>query len=248
MVTWESDRLMKDLREQTAGLARAAAAGDPEATVPTCPEWRLSDLVAHIGQAPRWAADLVRKAAPLPIPDPREVDPGAPAGWERWLTDGAEELIEAVGDAGEHAEVWSVVGMVPPAFWLRRMLNDITVHHYDAAAATGAPFEISAELAADVITEGMELLSAPAAEDFKPELAELRGSGECLAIRPYDAEGWLISRTPDGPRWERASGDGDVTVRGPAAELMLVLTGRVPAREVTGDRELLDHWLAHTRF
>ncbi|SDJ81367.1 TIGR03083 family protein [Nonomuraea maritima] len=242
--------MAEDLQEQTAALARAAVAGDPDATVPTCPEWRLRDLVAHIEQALRWAAELVRAAAPLPIPDPRAADPGAIGGWERRLADGAEELIEAVRDAPGDARVWSVLGPVPPAFWLRRMLSDVTVHRYDAAATTGAGFEISPRLAADVIGEGMELLSAPEAEAFKPDLVELRGTGERLAVRPHAMDGWLVTRTPDGIRVARGNAGADVTVSGPVTELMLVLTGRVPPAEggVAGDRGLLDHWLACTRF
>ncbi|MFG2074295.1 hypothetical protein [Nonomuraea maritima] len=48
----------------------------------------------------------------------------------------------------------------------------------------------------------------------------------------------------------RGNGDADVMVSGPVTGLMLVLTGRVPPAEggVAGDRGLLDHWPACTRF
>ncbi|MEV0612470.1 maleylpyruvate isomerase family mycothiol-dependent enzyme [Nonomuraea sp. NPDC050404] len=242
-------RLVEALREQTAGFSRAVAGGDPEAKVPTCPEWRLSELVGHIGQAHRWAAGLVRlKGAPLPVPDPREAVPGEPGAWEEWLRAGAEELIAAVGEAEEGSQVWSVVGPMPPVFWLRRMFCDTAVHHYDAAATTGAAYEISGDLAAEVLTEGMQIVATPEAAAFLPRLAELRGGGERLGVRPDGMAGWLVTRTPEGPRWERGRSDGDVVVSGPVDECMLVFARRIPPRDVSGDRALLDHWLAHTAF
>jgi uncharacterized protein (TIGR03083 family) len=241
-------RLVAGLREQTEGFARAVADGDPEAIVPTCPEWRLRRLVAHLGQAHRWGAELVRKGTPVPVPDPEDADPGTPGEWGQWLRAGAGELVEAVREAGRDAEVWSFVGVVPASFWLRRMCCEAAIHHYDAAVTTGAAYEIAGELAAEVITEGMELMSHPRAETFKPELALMRGAGERLAFQPRGMDGWVISRLPEGPRWERGDGPGDVVVSGTVTEIMLVLSGRIPPGDVTGNRALLEHWLAHSAY
>ncbi|MEO3801641.1 maleylpyruvate isomerase family mycothiol-dependent enzyme [Nonomuraea sp. B1E8] len=248
MTTLDTARLAEGLREQTARFARAVTGGDPDARVPTCPEWRLRDLAGHVGHAHRWAAELVREAAPVPIADPATDDPGPLDAWARWLRDGAEEVIGAVQEAPAGARVWSLTGPTPPVFWLRRMLGDTVIHHYDAAATTGASFDVAGDLAADVISEGMGLLAVPAAAEFRPELAELRGRGETIVLRPDSGQGWMITRTPDGIRCDRGGGDGDVVVSGSVTELMLVFTRRVPPRDVTGDRALLDHWLAHTAF
>lgn len=293
MTTLEPDRLVEGLREQTAAFGRAVAGGDPEAKVPACPQWRLRDLVGHVGQATRWAAGLIRAAstppplshpadglpdsgqaraasaspplpdplddppsngqaratrAPLPVPDPHDGLPGSPAAWGAWLRDGAEELIAAVRSAAPDAPVWSFAGAVPPAFWLRRMFCETAVHHHDAATTTGVAYAIADDLAADVITEALELVTAPGVEAFKPELAALRGRGERLAVRADGMPGWLITRTPGGPRWERSDTEADVVVSGPVAECMLVLARRVPPRRVGGDLALLRHWLGHTAF
>ncbi|UBU17520.1 maleylpyruvate isomerase family mycothiol-dependent enzyme [Nonomuraea gerenzanensis] len=248
MPTLDFARLVAGLREQTEGFAGAVAGGDPEAVVPTCPEWRLRTLVAHVGQADRWAAELVRKGVPAPAPDPAKVDPGAPAEWGAWLRAGAEELVEAVRKVGPDSEVWSFVGPVPAVFWLRRMCCESAIHHYDAALTTGARYVIADDLAADVITEGAELMTHPRVETFKPELALMRGAGQRLAFRPRGMDGWVISRMPEGLRWERGNGPGDVVVSGTVTEIMLVLSRRAPAAEVSGDRALLEHWLAHSAF
>ncbi|MGN9842075.1 maleylpyruvate isomerase family mycothiol-dependent enzyme [Nonomuraea sp. H19] len=248
----DTARLMKGLREQTGGFARAVTGGDPDARVPTCPEWPLRTLVGHIGQAHRYAADVVRKGEPPSVPDPWQADPGTPGEWAGWLHEGAEDLIGAIQETGAGTELWTFLGPRPASFWLRRMLADTCVHHYDAAITTGAAFEIAGDLAADVITEGLEMLVAPGAETLKPELAELRGQGERIGIRPGSTDGWVLIRTPGGIRWERGPVEADVVVSGAVADLMLVCARRLPLDddrvEITGDRALLEHWLARMVF
>lgn len=184
---------------------------------------------------------------PSPVPDPLDAEPGDPAGWSRWLAAGAEDLVTAVRAAG-NAPVWTFFGPRPATFWLRRMLNDTIVHHADAAQATGGAFGVAPEAAADAITEWLEILSDPATAGLNPAFAALRGTGQTLQVRPDTGAGWLITRTADGVRWSRADHTADATLAGPVADLLLVLTRRLPADRitVTGERGLVDHWLAHT--
>ncbi|WP_245645426.1 maleylpyruvate isomerase family mycothiol-dependent enzyme [Pseudonocardia acaciae] len=242
------DRLADGLRAQTDAFAAAVQGVDPRTRVPTCPRWRLRDLVGHIGQEHRWAAGIVRTGAAAPVPDPKQADPGAPTRWGEWLRAGAEELIAAVTDAGAATPVWTVLGPKPAVFWLRRSLADTSVHHADAALTSGAAFRIAPDLAADAVDEWLTLLSDPAAPTVKPDVALLRGDGQTLRLEPPSGPGWLVTRTPSGVRVQRAGGRADVTVAGPVADLLLVLTRRVPPDRatVTGDRALVEHWLAHT--
>jgi uncharacterized protein (TIGR03083 family) len=242
-----SARLAEALHAHTAGFAEAVAGADPDAPVPTCPDWPLRVLTGHIGQAHRWAASIVR-SGPSPVPDPFDADPGSPDKWAGWLREGATDLVDAVLAVGE-TPVWTFFGPQPARFWLRRMLHDTTVHHADAALATGSPFEVAPDHAADAIDEWLELLSDPVTAQLKPDFAELRGTGQTLRLNPDSAEGWLITRTPDGVRWTRAGeGTADATLAGPIRDLLLVFTRRLPADRVTitGDRALAEHWLAHT--
>ncbi|MEU6644378.1 maleylpyruvate isomerase family mycothiol-dependent enzyme [Saccharomonospora sp. NPDC046836] len=239
-------RLTEGLHEHTAGFAKAVAGADPDARVPTCPEWPLRVLVGHIGQAHRWAADIVR-SGPTLLPDPFDADPGSPGEWSDWLHKGAADLAAAVPAAGE-SPVWTFFGPRPAAFWLRRMLHDTIVHNADAALATATTFEVAPDLAADAISEWLEVLSDPVTTTLKPAFAALRGTGQTLQFRTDTGVGWLITRTPDGVRWAHATDTADATLAGPIRDLLLVLTRRLPASHVTisGDRELADHWLAHT--
>lgn len=241
-----STRFAEALTARTAAFAGTVAGADPATPVPTCPDWPLRVLVGHIGQAHRWSADIVR-SGPAPLPDPFDADPGTPGEWAGWLREGAEDLTEAVRNAGD-TPVWTFFGEQSATFWLRRMLHDTTLHHADAAFATDTAFDVAPDLAEDAITEWLEILSDPAAASLKPAFAELRGTGQTLRLDPGTPDGWLITRTPDGVTWTRGTADADVTLAGPAPDLLLVFSRRLPADHVTitGDRALAEHWLAHT--
>lgn len=85
--------LSENLHAQTDAFAKALIGVSPDATVPTCPQWRVRDLVGHIGNAHRWAAGLVRTGTATPPPNPRTSDPGAQEGWPSWLSAGEAELL-----------------------------------------------------------------------------------------------------------------------------------------------------------
>ena len=247
-------RLTAGLREETAAFAAALAGLDPQQQVPTCPEWRVRDLAGHVGQAHRWAAGLVRSRAAAPVPDPREAEPGHPHEWSGWLARGADELVDAVAATGADTPVWTFLGERPAVFWLRRMLADTTVHHADAARTARRAPVIAPDLAAHAVSEGLELIAAAGAAAVKPELAALRGDGRTIELRPTEPglPPWRITRTPGGVAWERRTSDADVVVAGPVSDLMLVFSRRVAPDSaglaITGERALLDHWLAHTAF
>ncbi|MEU4670762.1 maleylpyruvate isomerase family mycothiol-dependent enzyme [Amycolatopsis sp. NPDC023774] len=238
----DTTRLADALHHHTAAFAKAAAGAHPDARVPTCPDWPLRVLVGHVGQAHRWSASIVR-SGPSPVPDPFDADPGDPAGWPGWLQAGAADLVDAVC-AGD-GPVWTFFGPGPATFWLRRMLNDTIVHHADAA---GRAFSVSPDLAEDAITDWLELLAHPVTRTLKPDVAELHGTGQTLRLLPADAEGWHVTRTPDGIEWTRGTAPADATLAGPLTDLLLVFTRRRPADDVTitGDRGLVEHWLAHS--
>ncbi|MGW4484904.1 maleylpyruvate isomerase family mycothiol-dependent enzyme [Amycolatopsis sp. NPDC004368] len=237
----DTTRLATALHHHTTALAHTAAATDPDTRVPTCPDWPVRVLVGHVGQAHRWSASIIR-TGPSPVPDPFTADPGDPADWASWLHAGAAELIAAVSTSDR--PVWTFFGPGPATFWLRRMLNDTLVHHADA----DPHFKTDPDLAEDAITEWLELLAHPVTATLKPDVAELRGTGQTLHLAPDDGPGWHLTRTPSGITWTRGTAPADATLAGPVTELLLVLTRRKPLGQarVTGDRSLVEHWLAHS--
>ena len=254
METLTTDRRMAALLDTTETFADLVDGLDPAIRVATCPDWQVRDLVGHIGQAYRWAAGLVHSGEPDAVPDPRLAEPGAPATWASWLREGAVELVDAVADVGPDAEVWTFLGPRTAAFWVRRMLNDAVVHVVDAAITAGRAHRTPAELAADVIIEGLELLTAAVAETLKPDLAVLRGDGETLLFRPTEPgiAPWRVTRTPSGISVARSPIAADVELSGPVADVMPVFARRLPATDpsvtIIGDQPLLAHWLAATAF
>jgi len=96
----------------------------------------------------------------------------------------------------------------------------------------------------------------PRIDDF-PALSQLRGHGQTLHFHATDpglatAGEWLAHRTPAGVEWEHRHATADATLRGPALDLLLVMSRRAPldtARlEASGDTDLLAHWLEHSRL
>jgi uncharacterized protein (TIGR03083 family) len=231
-----------ELHAQTAAFAEVVAGVAEDRRVPTCPDWLLRDLVGHIGQAPRWAAGIVRSGAPAPVPDPRDADPGPPSAWTGWLLAGADELVDAVAEAGADTPVWTPLGPRPARWWLHRLLADLVVHTADAALTAGVPYQVTTALAADTICDGLELLATPA-------LATFPGSREgTIALRPSTGDGWLVTRAAGGHAWRHGAGAADVTLSGSTQDLLLVLTHRLPLDRVTvaGDRALVEELLSYS--
>lgn len=209
---------------------------EPSVRVPTCPEWTARDLAGHIGQGPRWAAEVIRTGVPTPPPDPRDAEPGAPAEWGEYVLTGIDELLAEVAAAGA---VWTIVGPRPAGWYVRRFRADLTVHLADAALLAGVPYEVPAEPAADAIDEGLELLTTPG-------LATFDGTRTgTVALRATTGESWAV--TSDGRSWTSSTATPDTTLTGTPQDLLLVLMRRRPvdAVMVSGDHALLGELLTY---
>jgi len=259
MAPLRSDRYLDALTTQSALMAEAVAGADVTRPVPTCPDWTLWQLVEHVGRAHRWVAEIVSRRLTT-TPDLDKFGPIAPADPDNvgaWLRDGAGELVEAIRLVGPQTPIWSWTDDHSAGFWARRMAHETAVHRADVELALGREFTLDADLAADAISEWLSVLSRPQAVEYRPELAELRGDGQILHLHSTDpglgeAGEWIVRRTPTGPVWEHGHSKGDVAVRGPVVDLLLVMMRRVAPGDapitVLGDPGVLDHWLEHTRF
>ncbi len=260
MASLEDDRYYSALNTEAERLANVVREADLSRQVPTCPEWTVGQLTEHVGQAHRWVTAMVDQRTTSYLP-PEEVDdiplPATSEECASWLRSGAARLSAVIREAGADAPVWTWSQDQRAGFWLRRMAHETAVHRADAELAVGITPTRAPDLAADAVTEWLEIVSSPAAAAHRPELAELRGDGQTLHFHATDddlgeAGEWLVRRTPDGIAWEHGHVKGDVAVRGTAADLMLLITRRIPVDDarvqVVGDRALLDHWLEHTSF
>ncbi|MDX6428201.1 MAG: hypothetical protein QOE54_567 [Streptosporangiaceae bacterium] len=258
MLPLSYDRYYAETEAQTAGIVEVLRSADPALPVPTCPGWTLTKLIRHVGRVHRWAAASVTRRATEYV-DPKGLDDAVPPedteGLAAWLTAGAERVVQAIREAGPEARVWTWADEQSAGFWARRVAHETLVHRADASLAVDGDFEPAPEVAADGISELLGLIASPKVGERRTAFAELTGDGQTLHLhateRRLGAAGeWQVCRTPDGVVWEHGHAKGDVAVRGPAADLLLVLYRRLPASkvEVLGDERLLDHWLAHTAF
>jgi uncharacterized protein (TIGR03083 family) len=252
------DRYQAEIEAETARIAELGRGADPAAPVPTCPGWTMTKLVKHLGRVHRRGLAIVESRATEYL-DPHQVDDGMPPedaeGRLTWLISGAERMVRALREAGPQTPVWTWAEDQSTGFWARRMAHETLVHRADVCLAVGADFTPDPELAADGVSELLDLLASPQVAQLKPGFAELAGDGQSLHFHATDpglgaAGEWVVRRTPAGVVWEHGHDKADVAVRGHAAGLLLVayrrLTPESAGVEVRGDERLLAHWLDHS--
>jgi uncharacterized protein (TIGR03083 family) len=250
------DRLAEALVAEAELFGMAIEGADPEMRVPTCPEWTLRDLTCHVGLAYHKSAAIIasRPTGYVPFDAVTVDDPPAFDALGDWLVDGAEQLVEAVADVGPETLTSTWTPDRRAGFWTRRLTHETVVHRADAAFATGAPFEVDGDLAADGISEGLDLVAVfSRLEHPAMDRTALRGTGETLSFRTTAPElAWVARRTPSGVEVSHEQADADVVVAGRAADLLLALTRRIAADDslltISGNAELFRHWRENTKF
>ncbi|QEV18603.1 maleylpyruvate isomerase family mycothiol-dependent enzyme [Streptomyces alboniger] len=236
---------------------------DLSTPVPGCPGWTLLDLVRHTGSVHRWFSVLLRTNV-QEAPTTRAVDLDLPEredsyAYAAWLAAGADLAARTFAEVDPDATMWTWGADPHARFWVRRMLHETLVHRVDAEAALGLRPVIDPALAADGVDEF--LVNLPFATPFAPGVARLRGQGETIRFRATDQQeqgrgrgrDWVVRLSAD--RFglvDREQQSVDASVHGSAADLLLLLYGRLGrdsgAFEVAGDTGLLDRWFAHSAF
>ncbi|MFI1377926.1 maleylpyruvate isomerase family mycothiol-dependent enzyme [Embleya sp. NPDC020886] len=231
------------LRADGELLARTAQRAGLDAPVPSCPDWRIGDLLAHLGGVHRWAAFVVASGS---LTRPSREDTAelfrAPSGDELfdWYRTTHADLLKTLTTTAPNAPAWTFFeGPSPLAFWARRQAHETAVHRVDAELAAGLPSGVPADFAADGIDE---LLAGFLSRPGRKLVADPPLS---LAIVPDDDPAartmWI---DPDGRRVEAGAGPADLTVSGPAEKLYLLLWNRADATgcRLDGDPEVLVRW------
>jgi uncharacterized protein (TIGR03083 family) len=233
------------LKDDSAALL-AAYRADPNAPVPSCPEWDRTALLSHVARVhARFCAQLAVgpdeyigfKDAPLP-PEGDELP--------EWYATGAVALVEALG-LMDLAVLWPTWAGPKPGAWIpRRMAQETAVHRWDADPST----PLDGDLAADGIDEHLT--------EIAPRLPAPTGLPEATihlhaTDRPEGDGEWLVTLSNEGIRAERGHAKGDVALRATAGDLLLWVWNRVePTDEerfqVFGDPAVLDAWTRTVRF
>jgi len=244
-------------REVEAFEAAARAIGADEAPiVPSCPDWSMTDLVAHLGGLHHGLIHLIRggmREAPPDWADPDVLDLPAnhpdwpvsledtptqgplPAGLIDWFAAGAASLADLLAERDPAEEVWTWSPDKSVGFWRRMQSIEAAVHRWDAENAVGDAAPIDAELAADAIRQTFEVM-AP----FRRAVRQAPpGQGEQYRFRPTDGtDAWTVRFDGEVVRLDgaAATGPSDVEFVGTASDLALFVWGRLPADRLTDVR------------
>ncbi|MEV5597810.1 maleylpyruvate isomerase family mycothiol-dependent enzyme [Streptomyces sp. NPDC052496] len=238
-------------------LADAAERAGADAPVPTCPEWRVRDLLSHTGLVHRWATDFVARGLQQPsrppeapdLPDEQLAD---------WLRDGCRTLVRALRSAPADLSCWTFLPAPSPlAFWARRQAHETAVHRADAEAALGVGITAAAPaFAVDGIDEllvGMQARERSTMRTESPKTLLIRATGApgvpdaAWSVRLSDAPP-RAERIPSAPAPDDTAASGaaaaDCVIEGPAPDLYLALWNRrsLDGITLTGDTGLARLW------
>ncbi|MEM9562663.1 MAG: maleylpyruvate isomerase family mycothiol-dependent enzyme [Actinomycetota bacterium] len=215
--------------------------------VPHLDGWTVRSVVGHTGWVLRYAK-LALEAAPDERP-PRSAVPEPPPGDEviDWLGTGCRELLTTLDGADLDELHPTFTGPQPASWWFRRLGHEVAMHRWDAESASFSPEPIDARQALDGIDEVLQVFVP-----HRMQFPALAGAGETVHLHATDIEGgeWLLTYGAEEVAWERAHAKGDVAARGPVADLLLLVWGRIPPSrlEVFGDASLLQRWQQAATF
>lgn len=212
---------------------------DPEARVPSCPDWTAGDLLWHlIGVQDRWATMVGDR------PDANAdnyADPVRPDTHAELLTlfdQTSARLTDALenADPAEYAWTWNdndqTVGFIA-----RRQAHEALIHRLDAELAADAVTPLDSALAADGVQEVLDVMygGCPPWGTFTPTGGGVRvdvtDTGDSVLV----AFGRFAGTDPDGETHD----EDDINV-------VESLPGE-PLATVAGTADALDAWLWHRR-
>ena len=231
------------LRREGGMLADAAAAADPDATVPTCPEWTVRELVQHTGRVHTWAAAYVREGRTVPFEESDADRLFGPmpddAALVDWYRERHGRLVEALDKAPADLACWAFLPAPSPlAFWARRQAHETAIHRADADSALGPIRGYPPEFAADGVDELLRC--------FMVRSGRLRTEQpRSLHVHATDTgDDWTVHMGPEEVHCGRTAEPADCSLRAPVGDLYLALWNRRGTDDLSadGDRDVLAFW------
>jgi uncharacterized protein (TIGR03083 family) len=246
------ERHVEGLRAAVDALTAAASTSWLGAAVPTCPDWTLLDLVAHLGMVEEWAAAALRGDHEGMADVELVAEEGRAAGEPlRWLTERTAALLATLESVDDDVQALVFLKEAPPPrrFWARRQCHEATVHALDALAARHGrlPTAADAWFGADLALDGVDELLVGFWQ--RGRSGPRSDTPVRVLVRPDDAErGWLLEVGPERTVTRRvpttAAGAGDAVVSGSAVDLYLALWNR--GGTVDDPAGLLPRWREQT--
>ncbi len=233
------------VRSDTATIAELVTSHASKQVL-SCPGWDVLRLAGHVGAVHRMATRVVAENLIERPPKSTEVIPKDAIELGKWLTAGADRLIEALDSTSVTSPAWNFTdGPQHVEFWPRRMAHETSIHRIDACLAAGMqhPTSIAAPLAVDGIDEFLTL-----ARNRVAAVNPTANLGGTLHLHATDIHGeWMIGLTNGLLNVEHGHGKGSAAVRGTASDLLLGLWARLSLVEDLrferfGDVSVIESW------
>lgn len=206
---------VEEIARSSARMAELITAENSDAKVPSCPQWTLLDLVAHIGEVQNFWANCIREGnanAPWPGEGSK---PDSPQDAGKWLRIQTRSLIDAIDSTEDKSPCWTWWDEPQTALAVaRHQVQEAELHRWDAELAVSTPSPIPVEIATDGIPEFLHV------HRFSIQKLEL----------PHIQ---LIASDTDTNWNMNESAENTVGITGTASDLVLFLTGRCPIEKLS---------------
>ncbi len=134
----------------TRGLLANVTPDDYDSPTP-CPSWSVRDLVNHIAEGANWFA-LCVNAGEAPDPDPTHGVDYAAGDLLASYDQGVAASLAAFGAPGTLERIVKLpFGELPGAAFMGIATNDVFVHGWDLAKATGQPSDLDSDMATQLL-------------------------------------------------------------------------------------------------
>lgn len=212
----------------------AINAAEPDAPVPSCPDWNVADLLWHLGEVQHFWAAIVGGRLLEPDTYEEPVRPDSMAGLHHFFQQSHTDLYNALDSTGDDVAAWSWFGANQTVgFTRRRQAHEALVHRYDAELSSGHISATDPTLATDGILEILEWFFGGA-----PGWADVTPTGPIGRIATTDTgAGWLVQIQ----RWSGTSPDTGTTYDD--EPVLTILDGGDPSFRISGDATTLHQWI-----
>lgn len=239
-------------RAESQRFLEAVSDADFSAPVPSCPDWKVADLVWHLSEV-QWFWSKIVDELRL---DPKFPDLERPADEElvTLFSEMSERLTDALERQPDDAPCWSWAGGPQDVAWVkRRQAHEALIHRADAELGTGRTPVLDASLAADGIDEFIDWFM-----DGFEEWATFTPLGITIdLVYPEGQAAMELGRfqgtSPRGNEYDmdafcRAKpGTGAATITADASSMDLWLWGRGDSVDIKGDEDLVTRFKAASK-
>ncbi len=216
------------LQREGRFLAAAAMRTELDAPIPTCPDWRMRDLVRHVGGVHRWATGYVgeRRTGEWDV-DLDDIVGTWPADRDLidWFSEGHTRLVNTLASAPPDLDCFTFLAAPSPlAMWARRQAHETAMHRVDAESPSSTITKFYPAFAANGVDELLScFITRP-----RPRRVPKVSSPRSIHVHTTDtSDDWHIQIGLEDVVTTRRSSPADCTITAAAGDLCTYFYGTV---------------------